>query len=294
MKWLEVSLTASAEAAEAVAEVLSRYAQGGVVFEAGPCGLSTGPITIRAYLPADEHLEASKRRVAEGLWHLSQIVPVPAPVFHPIADSDWAEAWKEHLTVVRAGRRTVICPSWLDYTPSTEDVVVHLDPGMAFGTGLHPTTQMCLARVEELVRPGTTVLDLGTGSGILAIAAAKLGGEVLAIDNDRTAVKTALENIAANEVQSKVRVVHGSLAEAERTYNVVFVNILAQVIVKMLLEGLATRLCREGTLVTSGILSHQKPEVDAALKQAGLILSDDWHQEDWVCMAAKSRRPNPR
>ena len=293
MNWLEVSLTASAEAAEAVAEVLSRYAQGGVVFEAGPCGLSTGPVTVRAYLSADEHLEASKRRVAEGLWHLSQIVPIPAPIFRPVADSDWAEAWKANLTVVRVGRHTVICPSWLDYAPSAEDVVVRLDPGMAFGTGLHPTTQLCLARVEELVRPGTTVLDLGTGSGILAIAAAKLGGEVLAIDNDRTALKTALENVAANEVQSRVHVVQGSLAEAERTYDVVFVNILAQVIVKMLAEGLVTRVRSDGTVVTSGILSHQKPEVDAALKQAGLVLSDDWQQEDWVCVAAKNREPRP-
>ena len=283
-------MVATAEAAEAVAEVLSRYAEGGVALEAGPRGLGTGPVTVRAYLPAGEHLGARRRRVEEGLWHLSQIVPLPVPVFRPVAASDWAEAWKERLTVVRAGRRTVICPSWLDYTPTPDDIVVQLDPGMAFGTGLHPTTQMCLASAEELVRPGTTVLDVGTGSGILSIAAAKLGGEVLAIDNDRTAVQTALENVATNDVQDSVRVVHGSLSQAASTYDVVFVNILAQVIVGMLQQGLATRLREGGAVVASGILSHQKPEVTSALEEAGLVLSDLRQREDWVCLIA--RRPS--
>ena len=292
MKWLEVSVVATTEAAEAVAEVLSRYAEGGVALEAGPRGLSTGPVTVRAYLPAGEHLEARKRQVEEGLWHLSQIVPLPAPVFSPIAASDWAEAWKERLTVVRVDQRTIICPSWLDCSPSPDDIVVRLDPGMAFGTGLHPTTQMCLISAEELVRPETTVLDVGTGSGILSIAAAKLGGKVLAIDNDSTAVKTALENVAVNGVRDSVRVVRGSLSEARSTYDVVFVNILAQVIIEMLREGLATRLSGEGVIVASGVLCHQKPEVVSAFEAAGLILSGLRQQEDWVCVMAK--RPSSR
>jgi ribosomal protein L11 methyltransferase len=286
--WLEVSVAADNEAAEAVAEVLSRYAYRGVVIEAGPAGWNAGPVVVRAYLPADDQLEASKRRIKEALGHLDRIRPVSVPTFRPVAEEDWAEAWKERLDVLHVGRHVVIRPSWRDYAPVPGDVVVQLDPGMAFGTGLHPTTQMCLAVMEKLVRPEATVLDLGTGSGILAIAAAKLGaGRVLAVDNDPVAVKTARSNVVTNEVQGTVRVVCGSLTGVSESYDIVVVNILASVIVDMIHEGLAARVRPGGRVIAAGILADQEPEVVAALEQKELTPVERRQREDWVCLVAK-------
>jgi ribosomal protein L11 methyltransferase len=288
MEWLEVSVTTDDEAAEVVAEVLSRYAQRGVVIEAGPEGWNAGPLVVKAYLPADDQLEASKRRVEEALWHLGQIRPVSVPTFRPVAEADWAEAWKEQLNVMHVGRHIVMRPSWRDYVPAPGDVVIQLDPGMAFGTGVHPTTQMCLVALEELVQPGATVLDLGTGSGILAIAAAKLGaGRVLAVDNDPVAVQVARDNVAINGVQESVSVVQGSLAEVPGSYALVLVNILARVIVEMMQAGLAARVHHAGRLVATGIIAGQEPEVVTALEQSGLTLARRLQREDWVCLVAK-------
>ena len=287
MEWLEVSVTVENEAAEVVAEVLFRYAHRGVAIEAGPEGWSAGPVTVRAYLPTDDQLWAKKRRIEEALWHLGQIRPVPAPTFRTVAEVDWAEAWKERLDVLRIGQHIVIRPSWRVYAPEPEDVMIQLDPGMAFGTGLHPTTQMCLVALEELNRPGASVLDMGTGSGILAIAAAKLGAEhVLAVDNDPVAVKTARGNVAANGVQDIVRVARGSLADVSGSYDLVVVNILAKVIVEMAHAGLAMRVRAGGTLIAAGIITDQSAQVVAALEQNGLVLVEQRQIEDWVCLLA--------
>lgn len=288
MEWLEVSVTVENEAAEAVAEVLSRYAHRGVVIEAGPEGWNTGPVIVRAYLPADDQLQVNKRRIEEALWHLGQIRPVSAPTFCSVAEADWAEAWKERLNVLHVGRHIVIRPSWRDYVPAPGDLVIQLDPGMAFGTGLHPTTQMCLVALEELICPGAEVLDLGTGSGILAIASARLGaGHVLAVDNDPIAVDAARDNVMNNGVQGTVSVMCGSLTEASGSYDLVVVNILARVIVEMVQEGLATRVRSGGGLIAAGILANQEPEVVAALKRGDLTLVERQQRDDWVCLVAK-------
>jgi ribosomal protein L11 methyltransferase len=288
MEWLEVSVTVENEAAEVVAEVLSRYVYRGVAIEAGPEGWNAGPVVVKAYLPADDQLQATKRRIEEALWHLGQIRPIPAPTFCPVAEEDWAEAWKERLDVLRIGQHIVIRPSWREYAPEPKDVVIQLDPGMAFGTGLHPTTQMCLVALEELTRPEATVLDLGTGSGILAIAAARLGaGRVLAVDNDPVAVKTARGNVVTNGVQEAVSVVCGSLADVPGRYHLVVVNILAKVIVEMMQEGLANRVRPGGRLITAGIIADQEPEVVAALEQKRLALVERRQTGDWVCLVAE-------
>jgi ribosomal protein L11 methyltransferase len=292
MEWLEVSVTSDNEGAEAVAEVLSRYAYRGVVIEAGPDGWNAGPVIVRAYLPADDRLRANKRRIEESLYHLDRIRPVSVPSFRPVAEEDWVEAWKERLNVLRIGRRIVIRPSWRDYAPERGDIVIQLDPGMAFGTGLHPTTQMCLAALEELIRPEAAVLDLGTGSGILAIAAAKLGARrVLAVDRDPVAVKTARGNLVTNGVQEIVSVMEGSLEEVSDSYDLVVVNILAKVIVEMMQEGLAARLRSGGRLITTGIIADQESDVVAALEQGGLTAIERQQRDDWVCLVASKATP---
>jgi ribosomal protein L11 methyltransferase len=288
MTWLEVSVEVDHEAAEVVAEVFSRFAPRGVVIEAGPGGLTAGPVVVRAYLAKDDELPAKKRRVEEALWHLGQIRPIPAPVFRPVEDADWAEAWKAGLEVLHIGRQIVVQPTWRDYVPAPEDVVIQLDPGMAFGTGLHPTTQMCLVALEELMHPQAAVLDLGTGSGILAIAAAKLGaGRVEAVDNDPVAVRAARQNVAANGVEGIVHVARGSLPQVSGDYDLVVVNILAKVIVELMDQSLATRVRPGGSVIAAGIITEQESEVIAALERAGLVLAERQHSGDWVCLVAR-------
>ena len=287
-EWLEVSVEVDHETAEAVAEVLSRYTRRGVVIEGGPDGWETEPVIVRGYLPADDQLWSVKRRIEEGLWHLGQIRPVPEPSFRTIAEEDWSEAWKKQLKVLRIGERLVIRPSWLEHSPEPEDVIIELDPGMAFGTGLHPTTQLCLCALERLIRPGLEVLDLGTGSGILAIAAAKLGaGHVAAYDNDEQAVQVARANVIQNGVSDGVTVRRGSLSDAPERYDLVVVNILARVVMKMAEAGLSERLRPGGALVAAGITADQAAEVVAALERNGLELTDQRQRNDWVSLQAR-------
>jgi ribosomal protein L11 methyltransferase len=288
MEWLEVSVEVDRETAEAVAEVLSRYAHRGVVVESGPDGWESDPVVVRGYLPVDDDLWNTKKRVEEGLWHLGQIRPIPAPSFRKVAEKDWAEAWKERLKVLHVGERIVICPSWLTYEPRPEEILIQLDPGMAFGTGLHPTTQSCLRALERFVEPGIAVLDLGTGSGILAIAAAKLGAErVAALDSDQEAVTVARGNVIKNDVDRQINVRQGSLAEVTGAYDLVVVNILARVIVEMVGEGLSERLRPDGVLVAAGITTDQVSEVAEAFEGGGLELVDQRQQGDWVSLVAE-------
>lgn len=287
MAWTEVSLEVGSEVAEAVAEVLSRFAPRGVALEAGPQGPAVGPVTVRAYLPADASLPQTRRQIEAALWHLGQIVPLPEPSFRALAETEWSEAWKKHLRVLHIGDRLVVCPSWLAYTPREDEVVIVLDPGMAFGTGLHPSTQVCLAVLEREVRPGIRVLDLGTGSGILAIAAAKLGaGSVLALDNDPQAVEVARENVQRNGVSGCVQVAEGSLPQAVGLFDLIAVNILAKVIVEMAQQGLVQRLAAGGRLVAAGLVAEQEPQVRQALSQGGGAVLRRHRLEDWVALEA--------
>ncbi len=290
--WLEVTVTVDGEAAEAVADLLSQYAPGGVALETGPAGFPNGPITVRAYLPPHLDTPQVRRRIEEGLWHLGQISPIPSPTFRPIREEDWAEAWKTHFHPLRVGRRLLIKPTWQEAEVTSEEVVIELDPGMAFGTGLHPTTRLCLEFLEERLRPGATVLDLGTGSGILAIAAARLGAaSVLAVDTDPLAVRIARQNVEINGVADVVSVRLGSLAEAGDRYDLVLVNIVARVIIGMARAGLSRRLKPGGDLVVTGIVQGQEGEVAQALQQGGISLVEKRRSGDWVALIGKRSFP---
>lgn len=291
---LEISVAVDGEAAEAVCELFERYG-GGAVVEirvAEPNGSAnpTAPSQtawVRTYLPVDD-IEA-RRRVEVGLWYLGRLYPVPEPLLRELAEANWAEAWKEHFTPLGIGERFWVIPAWID--PATVPAaaggrVIRLDPGMAFGTGLHPTTQLCLAALEALVRPGAALLDVGTGSGILAIGAARLGaGRVVGVDIDPRALAIAAENAALNAVVLELW--SGRLEDADAAlFDLVVANILAGTIIEMA-PLLAARVRPGGALVVSGILAEQAAAVSAALVAAGLDPAGEAASGDWVAMTAR-------
>jgi ribosomal protein L11 methyltransferase len=227
MTWLELTVECEPEAVESVSELLSQHGyNSGVVVDQpiipgrdGPEYTfdATRPVTVRTYLALDERAEEARARVEQGLWFLGMMRQVGALLVTPIAEEDWANAWKRYYTVQRIGRRSVVVPSWQEYQPKPDDIVLKLDPGMAFGTGLHPTTRLCVALLEQYVTPGASTLDLGCGSGILAVAAVLLGARpVLALDTDPIAVTATQQNAALNGVADQITVAEGSLGAGAR------------------------------------------------------------------------------
>jgi ribosomal protein L11 methyltransferase len=296
--WWEVSLRVKEELAESVADVMARFAPGGVALgydtiEPDPDGegAPAGPLTVRAYLPADAEWESRRARLEEALWHLGQISPLPEPEWSAVIEKDWSLEWKKHYRPIRIGRRLRIVPSWMDPAPFARDLILRLDPGMAFGTGMHPTTQLCLETLEDRIRPGMDVIDLGCGSGILAIAAVKLGaGRALGVDTDPQAVRVARENVLLNGVESSVEVRPGSLPELlqeARSAPLVVANILAVVLREMLAAGLARIVQPRGRLVLSGILEDQSAGVETAIREAGLRVDQKLIRQDWVALVAE-------
>jgi ribosomal protein L11 methyltransferase len=207
-------------------------------------------------------------------------------------EEDWSEAWKKHFVVHRPARHVVIKPSWLEYPPQPGEVVVELDPGAAFGTGLHPTTMLCLEALEDIVRPGMRVYDVGTGSGILAIAAARLGAaRVVAVDTDPVAVRVARENVERNGLGGRVEVAEGSATpEVSGGFDLVLANIVANTIVQ-LAPSLRAALRPGGALVVSGIIRGRTPEVRAALRAAGLRNIVSRRSGDWLALRAERDGP---
>ena len=297
-RWLEVTLVLDDELAEPVADVLARFAPGGVALgydnvDPDPERPHAGPFRVQAYLPADENLPATQAALAEALWHLGQIRPLPEPALRFVENQDWSESWKRHYRPLRLGRHLVIIPSWATTALGPDDVPVLLDPGMAFGTGTHPTTQLCLELLEENLRPGMTVIDLGCGSGILGLAALRLGaGLVLALDTDPEATRATQDNARLNQIGANLRTHLGSLTDLLQggvqpgRAPLVVANILAGTLARMLGEGLPRVLEPGGRLILSGILREQSAEVEAALEASGMRLMEQRTREDWVALVA--------
>jgi len=298
--WLEVSLALENELAEAVAEVLGRFCQNGVVVESNKIKDEQvdpdAPVRVYGYLPANAHLEDNKQRLLESLWHLSAIQPLPDASFRLLEDEDWMAAWKQHYRPIPIGRRLLILPTWYE-TYDTKRLPVRIDPSMAFGTGTHPTTQLCLEMTEKYTLPGRPVIDIGCGSGILSIAALKLGAShALGVDTDEVAVTSTLENAAANGVIENMESGLGSLESVRngvfsiKTAPLVLANILATVIVRLLNEGLGETITSDGVLVLSGILETQANDVHQAAQQNGLAFLEKMQIEDWVALAYRRRK----
>lgn len=300
MHWLELTVQVHPEAVESVSELLRRYSSDGVVIEE-PFELTEDgqdyrilygqPVKIHAYVPIDGQEETTRQQVELGLWHLSALGAhfVGELQTRVVDEEDWANAWKDYYHVTHIGRRLVVRPSWREYTPKGHEVVVTLDPGMAFGTGVHPTTRMCLELVEQRVRSGMRVLDVGTGSGILALAAAKLGAErVDAIDNSSVAAESATANVVMNDLGDRIKVVLGVLdaVEAERMagrYDLVLANIIAHVI-GSIAPHLVQVLAPQGLLIVSGIIESRRHDAEGPLLESGLELVEELKIDDWLAL----------
>jgi ribosomal protein L11 methyltransferase len=301
-RWLEVALVVDGELAEAVAEVLARFAPDGVVIEATRIvpdlnseGRVEGPLRVAAYLPMDPQLEEVRQRLEQALWYLGRIRPLPEAEYNMVQQADWAEAWKQHYHPIAIGRRLMIVPAWLE-NPDPARAAIRIDPGMAFGTGTHPTTQLCLEIIEDALDAPPPigpldVIDLGCGSGILSIAALKLGARrALGVDIEKEAVDAACQNAAMNGVAPSLELGQASLAEIRggnfslQTAQLVLANILAPILIRLLDDGLGNLLEPEGKLVLSGILEEQVEDVLAAATRNGLRLADRRQINDWVAL----------
>lgn len=289
MTWLEVSLRVIPEAAEAVTEVLSRYAPSGIAIILDSAeGHADVAVTVKAYVEIDESIEEKQRKIAEGLWYLHAIWPViPEATYTPIADQDWTAGWKESIPVLHVGKRIIIKPSWRVYAACGDEVVLGLDPGLAFGSGLHPTTQLCIEALDEQLRPGMCVMDIGTGTGILALVAAKLGADhVLAIDTDENAITSASRNIENNHAQDFIQLRLGTFADVDGAFDLIVANILSPVIISMVESGLAKALKTGGIFIASGILKEQVGKVKNTLQNYGFHTIVIREKEDWAALIA--------
>jgi len=323
LNWLEVSMTVDGELAEAVADVFARFAPNGVMTEQGvkyndaeDAGTPSGPITVRAYLEMNEQIEETRQKLDESLFYLGMIQPLPAPAYKQIADQNWMEAWKQHYKPILVGKRLVIVPAWMG-SPDANRVAIMIDPGMAFGTGTHPTTQLCLELMERyfdsgpcerseqsphdfgdsslaIERPSQNdirVIDIGCGSGILSIAALKLGAkQALGVDIDTESITNSRENADTNGVGDELDLGVGSVQEildgkfAFQKAPLVVANILAPVIVRLFDAGLANLIDKNGAIILSGILFEQEQNIIKAGQAHGLRMNERRQMGDWVAL----------
>jgi len=306
MRWARISVVTTHEGADLIANILMELGAAGTeiddpslvneYIDAGlwdytdlPRAEDTETVTVRAYLPEDARLESSLLALAEriaALRHAGAALGAGTISHSFVADEDWAETWKAYIHTEKIGERIVVRPTWEEYTPSADEIVIELDPGAAFGTGAHATTAMCLRWLEHLVSPGMRVYDVGCGSGILAVAAAKLGaGEVIAMDYDPVAVSVAEENIRQNNVHNVVACESDLLSACEGAApaELITANIIADVIIRLFAQ-LDRHLAPGGTLLASGIIDDRIAGVEHAAAEHGFTVLDMSCEKEWAAM----------
>jgi len=310
MKWCEVSIQTTHEATELIAEIFGDLGATGVVIEdpelvndyitSGkwdytdiPIATETEVVTEKAYLAVDGELEGKLQTFRQEVKALESRGVSIAPAIittSELADEDWSDTWKQYFHTEKPGERIVIKPSWEQYEPKEEEIVVELDPGAAFGTGTHATTSMCICELEKLVRPGMKVFDVGTGSGILSIIAAKLGArDIQAVDYDESVLKIVRENLEENQVEGIVSVAQSDLMQnIHGKADLVIANIVADIIIR-LFDQLDEHLEEDGTLLTSGIIEDRIDDVINAAAAHGYGVVKRMENKGWACITFKKQ-----
>lgn len=305
--WLELAVTCDAEAVESVAELFASHGfnQGVAIeepFTQDPDGDNFAvdparPVTVRTFLNRQDAEPVVLDEIRRGLWHLSQIRPLGELHVTERAEEDWANAWKAHYSVHRVGRRVSVKAPWHEVVPAPGDVVIELDPGMAFGTGLHPSTQLCTIALEDELTSGDRVLDVGIGSGVLAVAAAVLGASAVdGVDIEPVAVRSARDNAARNGVAEIIRVEEGSVGPGQPfqdQYDLVVANIIARILTE-LAAPLAQAVRPGGALILGGIIDVKEQGVVDAFLAEGLDLVRREEREDWVALVWRKPPPAER
>lgn len=305
MNWLEISLIVEGELAEAVADVLSRHIQQGVATELRiddkNIRSDVDQVVVRGYIPLDGHENERKEELERDLWHLRHISHFSEPIYQLVQQQDWTEQWRKHYHPVPLGERLLLVPAWYD-PPQSKRRPLILEPGMAFGTGTHPTTRLCIEELESHIKRGDRIFDIGCGSGILSIASVLLGaGTVVAVDIDHAAAIATSENAKRNQVSEHISVFSGSLDELFAANpdlfqpgDVVVANILTRVLVTLLEQGLVRLMKPEATLILSGILAEQMEQIRQTGDDQGLVLCGVRAEKDWRAMVFKKKELPPR
>lgn len=302
--WVEITIETTPAAGEMVGEVLNEVGCGGVLYhdprlyERGSD--ATGEIfpedlpeqdqsfRVMGYLPLRDGLDEKINKIQTRLAEIKEYLPLGKGelTLHRIKEEDWATAWRAYYHPETVGRIT-ITPSWLPFQAKPGEIIIKLDPGMAFGTGSHPSTKLSLALLQEVACEGAAVYDVGTGSGVLAIAAAKLGARVVAIDIDPVAVEIARENIDRNQVSAQVQAYSGNLlGGVQEQADLIITNIIAEVIINLIPEA-AEKLKPDGCLIVSGIIKDKAEKVSASLGEAGFTIIKTLDQEEWLAYLAQ-------
>lgn len=310
MKWSELSFHTTNEAIEAVSNIMHEAGASGVVIEDSedltkereyrfgeiysldPEDFPVDGVILKAYLPVNSFLGETVDAIKVAINNLAAFdinLGKNEVTISEVDEEEWATAWKKYYHPVKISKRFTIVPTWEIYNPvSSDELIIELDPGMAFGTGTHPTTVMSLQALEKVVRPSDRVIDIGTGSGVLAIGAALLSAkEVYALDLDEIAVKAANDNVELNKVQDIVTVEEGNLADkVDQPADVVVANILAEVIMSFT-DDAFNIVKPGGSYITSGIIEAKKNDVKASLEASGFVIEDVMMMEDWVTIISK-------
>jgi ribosomal protein L11 methyltransferase len=293
-EWLEIVVEAEREAVDSVSELFATHGTGVAVHEPVQSSRDgedvridpSATVRIVTHIPIDAQTEQRRAALEEGLWHLAQLRQVQLPSVQKVSDREWADAWKRYFSVHRIGRRVVIVPSWRRYRALPDDIIVRLDPGMAFGTGLHPTTRLCTEALESAVQGGERTLDLGCGSGILSIVSARLGaGPVLAIDIEPIAAQVAQENVRRNRVARAVTVRAGTLEQARdrAPFDLVVANISFSVLSRLPTD-LAQLVRPGGRAILSGVLEERADELVDIWQRAGWRFDRREDDADWTAI----------